>query len=42
MALRFDPSLVQVAANRLDAVAAYVIGTMAAFWLIERTSAFFV
>jgi hydrogenase/urease accessory protein HupE len=31
MALRFDPSLVQVAANRLDAVAAYVIGTMAAF-----------
>jgi hydrogenase/urease accessory protein HupE len=42
MALRFDPSLVQVAANRLDAVAAYVIGTVAAFWLIERTSAFFV
>jgi hydrogenase/urease accessory protein HupE len=42
MALRFDPSLVQVAANRLDVIAAYVIGTVAAFWLIERTSAFFV
>ena len=42
MALRFDPSLVQVAADRLDVIAAYVIGTVAAFWLIERTSAFFV
>ena len=27
--------------NRLDVMAAYAIGTVAAFWLIERTSAFF-
>jgi hydrogenase/urease accessory protein HupE len=42
MALRFDPFFVQVATNRVDVIAAYVIGAVAAFWLIERTSSFFV
>jgi hydrogenase/urease accessory protein HupE len=42
MALRFDPALVRRAVNRLDVIAAYAIGTVAAFWLIERTSAFLV
>jgi hydrogenase/urease accessory protein HupE len=42
MALHFKPALIQRAVNRLDVIAAYVIGTVAAFWLIERTSAFFV
>jgi hydrogenase/urease accessory protein HupE len=42
MALRPEPDLIQRTVNRLDVIAAYVIGTVAAFWLIERTSAFFV
>jgi hydrogenase/urease accessory protein HupE len=42
MALRFEPALIQRTVNRLDVIAAYAIGTVAAFWLIERTSAFFV
>jgi hypothetical protein len=42
MALRFEPVLVQRAVYRLDVIAAYAIGTLAAFWLVERTSAFFV
>ena len=42
MALRLEPTLIQRAVNRLDVITAYVVGTVAAFWLIERTSAFFV
>jgi hydrogenase/urease accessory protein HupE len=42
MALRLEPALIQRTVNRLDVFAAYAIGTVAAFWLIERTSAFFV
>jgi hydrogenase/urease accessory protein HupE len=42
MALRLEPALLQRTADRLDVFAAYAIGTVAAFWLIERTSAFFV
>jgi hydrogenase/urease accessory protein HupE len=42
MALRLRPPLFQRAVNRLDVVAAYAIGTVAAFWLIERTFAFLV
>ena len=41
MALRLEPALIQRTVNRLDVIAAYAIGTVAAFWLIERTSAFF-
>jgi hydrogenase/urease accessory protein HupE len=40
--LRFGPALVQRTVDRLDVTAAYVIGTVAAFWLIERTTTFFV
>jgi hydrogenase/urease accessory protein HupE len=42
MALRLKPALVQRTVARIDVIAAYAIGTMAAFWLIERTSALFV
>jgi hydrogenase/urease accessory protein HupE len=42
IALRLEPAMVQRTVNRLDVFAAYAIGTLAAFWLIERTSAFFV
>jgi hydrogenase/urease accessory protein HupE len=42
IAFRLKPALLQQAVNRLDVVAAYAIGTVAAFWLIERTTAFFV
>jgi hypothetical protein len=42
MALRLEPTLIQRAVNRLDVITPYVVGTVAAFWLIERTSAFFV
>jgi hypothetical protein len=42
MALRLKPALIERAVNRLDVIAAYAIGTVAAFWLIERTCAFFV
>ena len=37
VAPRLRPSL----AARVDVTTAYAIGTVAAFWLIERTSAFF-
>src|ERR1700704_1034971 len=40
LALRLKPALIQRAVNQLDVIAAYAIGTVAAFWLIERTSAF--
>jgi hydrogenase/urease accessory protein HupE len=40
--LRFQPALVQRTFNRLDVTAAYAIGAVAAYWLIERTTAFFV
>jgi hydrogenase/urease accessory protein HupE len=39
--LRFKSVLVQRAMNRLDVIAAYAIGAVAAYWLIERTTAFF-
>ena len=42
MELRLERALIQRTVNRLDVIAAYAIGTVAAFWLIERTSAFFV
>jgi hydrogenase/urease accessory protein HupE len=42
IALRLEPAVVERTVNRLDVFAAYAIGTVAAFWLIERTSAFFV
>jgi hydrogenase/urease accessory protein HupE len=42
MALRLQPASIQQTVNRLDVVAAYAIGTVAAFWLMERTFAFFV
>jgi hydrogenase/urease accessory protein HupE len=41
MALRLEPALIQRTVNRLEVIAAYAIGTVATFWLIERTSAFF-
>ena len=40
MALWLQPALLQRVANRLEVIATYAIGTLAAFWLIERTSAF--
>jgi hypothetical protein len=40
MALRLEPALIQRTGNRLDVIAAYAAGTVAAFWLIERTTAF--
>ena len=42
IALRLKPVLVQRTVDRLDVTAAYVIGAVAAYWIIERTSAFFV
>jgi hydrogenase/urease accessory protein HupE len=42
IAFRFDRAVVERTANRIDVTAAYAIGTTAAYWLIERTSAFFV
>ena len=42
MALRLESALVQRTIDRLDVIAAYAIGAVAASWLIERTSAFFV
>jgi hydrogenase/urease accessory protein HupE len=42
IALRLDPVLVQRSVNRLDLAVAYVIGAVAAYWLIERASAFLV
>jgi hydrogenase/urease accessory protein HupE len=42
IALYLEPPLVQRTVNRLDVTAAYAIGIVAAYWLMERTSAFFV
>ena len=42
MALRLESAQVQRTIDRLDVIAAYAIGAVAASWLIERTSAFFV
>jgi hydrogenase/urease accessory protein HupE len=36
-----EPALIQPSLNRLDVILAYVIGVIAAYWLIERTTAFF-
>ena len=41
MALRFGPAPIQRTADWLDVTAAYAIGALAAYWLIERTAAFF-
>ncbi|MBR1237819.1 HupE/UreJ family protein [Bradyrhizobium sp. AUGA SZCCT0182] len=41
-AVRFEPARVQRITSGLDMCATYVIGSIAAYWLIERTSAFFV
>lgn len=38
--LRFQPSSVRWVENRIDMTAAYIIGTLASYWLIERTTAF--
>jgi hydrogenase/urease accessory protein HupE len=40
--LRFGPALVQRTVDWLDVTAAYAIGAVAAYWLIERTTNFFV
>jgi hydrogenase/urease accessory protein HupE len=40
MALRLEPAVVQRTVDRVDVAAAYMIGTAAAYWLFERTSAF--
>ena len=40
-ALRLEPAVAQRTVNRLDVTAAYAIGALAAYWLIERTFAFF-
>jgi hydrogenase/urease accessory protein HupE len=39
--LRFEPLRIRRAADRLDIAAAYMIGALAAYWLIERTASFF-
>lgn len=40
--LRFHPSTVQKVSSRIDVTAAYVVGALASYWLIERTTAFFI
>jgi hypothetical protein len=40
--VHFAPARVQLIVNRLDVFATYAIGSIAAYWLIERTSAFLV
>jgi hydrogenase/urease accessory protein HupE len=40
--LRFEPARAQQNVSRLHVATAYAIGGVAAFWLIERTTAFFV
>ena len=42
IALRLEHALIQRTVNRIDLTATYAIGAVAAYWLIERTSAFFV
>ena len=39
--LRLEPAMVQRAVSWLDVTTAYAIGAVAAFWLMERTSALF-
>jgi hydrogenase/urease accessory protein HupE len=39
---RFNPALANRTSAHVDVTTAYAIGTVAAFWLIERTLAFFV
>jgi hydrogenase/urease accessory protein HupE len=41
IALYLEPPLVLRTVNSLDVTAAYAIGIVAAYWLMERTSAFF-
>ena len=36
-----DDAFVKRAFDRLDVTVAYAIGTVAAYWLVERTAAFF-
>jgi hydrogenase/urease accessory protein HupE len=36
-----EPALIQRTFDRLDVTAAYAIGIVAAYWLVERTTAFF-
>ena len=38
IALRVEPALVQRTVSRLDVTAAYAIGAVAAYWLMERIS----
>jgi hydrogenase/urease accessory protein HupE len=40
--LRFEPALVQQTVGRIDVTAAYAIGAVAAYWMIERTIIFLV
>jgi len=40
IALVLEPGLVQRTVNGVDVTAAYAIGEVAAYWLIERISAF--
>lgn len=40
--VRFGAALIQRTGDRLDVTAAYLIGAVAAYWLIERTTSFFV
>ena len=42
MTLWLEATLIHRTVDRLDVLAAYAIGAVAAFWLIERTTAFFV
>jgi hypothetical protein len=37
-----DAAFVKRAFDRLNVIVAYVIGIVAAYWLVERTAAFFV
>jgi hypothetical protein len=39
--LRFEPARVQQNVNRLHVTTAYAIGSLAAYWLIERSAALF-
>jgi len=41
-AIRFESALIERTVTRLDVVATYAIGGIAAYWLIERTTAFLV
>jgi hydrogenase/urease accessory protein HupE len=40
--LHCEPVQIRRATDRIDVAAAYAIGTLAAYWLFERTAAFFV